>query len=241
MPLMLLVLLACDWAVSAWSKRREMGLPILATPTLIAGFILFICMGGTLLDRLLEPISRHLSNSTFLRACLPDGSGGSLCNLGGMLRLITGAEATSGQYPTNESGGSLSYTYIENRTEFDLIQRLALDSSARVLLFGTDPVPVIFHSPPAVAKHIIYPPHEIGVVYPAVDGLSPTLKSRALASLEHLRPGDVLIRGALPLYALDNEALKAIEARWTLCAQEKIETVQLFKLAVPREGACDAG
>jgi hypothetical protein len=102
-------------------------------------------------------------------------------------------------------------------------------------------VPVIFHSPPAVAKHIIYPPHAIGVVYPAVDGLSPTLKSRALASLEHLRPGDVLIRGALPLYALDNEALKAIEARWTLCAQEKIETVQLFKLAVPREGACDAG
>ena len=47
-----------------------------------------------MLDRLLEPISRHLSISTFLRAFLPDGSGGSLCSLGGMLRLITGAEAT---------------------------------------------------------------------------------------------------------------------------------------------------
>ena len=119
----------------------------------------------------------------------------------------------------DKSGGSLSYTHSENKAEFTLVQRYAGQPGRRVLLFGTDPVPVIFHSPKDVVSQIVYPPHAIGVVYPSVDGLSPTLSARAIASLDGLQAGDIVIRGNLPIYDLDQKALQVIESRSTVCAR----------------------
>jgi hypothetical protein len=157
-----------------------------------------------------------------------------------MLGLIKGTDVAKGDYPPTESGGSLSYTHSENKAEFTLAERYAREPGRRVLLFGTDPVPVIFHSPKDVASQIVYPPHAIGIVYPSVDGLSPTLSARAIATLDGLRAGDIVIRGSLPIYDLDQKALQVIEGRWTLCLREKLATVAASELMVPGEGTCDA-
>lgn len=239
LPMMLLVLLACDWAVNAWRMRRLASVPLLALPTLGAAFVLFACMGGVWADRWYEPISRDLSNSALLRVCMPAGDS-TLCSSSRMAHLIAGADVAPGAYPATEAGGSLSYTHPENEAEFELARRFALDGERRVLLFGTDPVPVIFHSSPNVASRIIYPPHSIGIVYPSVDGLSPTLSTRALTILDRLKPGDVIVRGKLPIYDLDKRALTEIEARWMLCPKDKVGTVEAFELASSTGGACNA-
>jgi hypothetical protein len=239
LPMMMLVLLACDWAVGALRARTASGLPILAAPVLAAALALFGFMGGVFADRMFEPISRDLQTATLLRVCLPGGDP-TLCSARRMLSLIKGADVAKGDYPPTESGGSLSYTHSESKTEFTLVQRYARESGRRVLLFGTDPVTVIFHSPKDVASQIVYPPHAIGIVYPSVDGLSPTLSARAIASLDGLRAGDIVIRGSLPIYDLDQKALQVIESRWTLCPREKLATVTASELMVPGQGTCDA-
>jgi hypothetical protein len=235
LPMMLLVLLACDWAVDALRARREAGLPILALPALGAGFALFVCMGTVLADRLYDPINQNSSNSMLLRACMLGGEP-TLCSIRRMMQLVAGTDIVAGTYPHTQSGGALP----ENEPAFNLTQRFAIDGSRRVLIFGNDPVPVIFHSPRNVASRIIYPPHALGITYPSVDGLSRTLRTRALASLEGLRAGDILIRGKLPIYELDKQALSLIEGRWLLCSKEKIGTVEAFELVAPGEGECNA-
>jgi hypothetical protein len=238
LPMMILVLMVCDWAVDALRTRARSGLPILAVPVLAAAFVFFATMGGVFADRMFEPISRDHQTATLLRVCLPGGDP-KLCSAGRMLGLITGADVAIGEYPATESGGSLSYTHSENKAEFTLAQRFARESGRRVLLFGTDPVPVIFHSPKEVAAQIVYPPHALGIVYPSVDGLSPTLSARAIASLDGLRAGDIVIRGSLPIYELDQKALQVIESKWTLCPRDKLATVTASELAVPGQGTCD--
>jgi hypothetical protein len=239
LPMMMLVLLACDWAVGALRMRADSGLPILAAPVLAAALALFGLMGGVFADRMSEPISRDLQTATLLRVCLPGGDP-ALCSARRMLDLIRGADVAKGDYPPTESGGSLSYTHSENKAEFELVQRFAREPGRRVLLFGTDPVPVIFHSPKDVASQIIYPPHAIGIVYPSVDGLSPILSARAIASLDGLRAGDIVVRGSLPIYDLDQKALQVIESKWTLCPREKLATVTASELMMPGQGTCDA-
>ena len=239
LPMMILALVACDWAVDALRTRANSGLPILAAPVLAAALALFGLMGGVFADRMSEPISRDLQTATLLRVCLPGGDP-TLCSARRMLGLIKGADVAKGDYPPTESGGSLSYTHSENKAEFTLVQRYAGVPGRRVLLFGTDPVPVIFHSPKDVASQIAYPPHAIGIVYPSVDGLSPTLSARAISSLDGLRAGDIVIRGSLPIYDLDQKALQVIESRWTLCSREKLATVTASELMVPGQGTCDA-
>jgi hypothetical protein len=239
LPMMILVLMACDWAVDALRTRANLGLPILAAPVLAAALAWFGLMGGVFADRMSEPISRDLQTATLLRVCLPGGEP-TLCSARRMLGLITGADVAKGDYPPTESGGSLSYTHSENEAEFTLVQRYARESGRRVLLFGTDPVPVIFHSPKDVASQIVYPPHAIGIVYPSVDGLSPALSARAIATLDGLRAGDIVIRGSLPIYDLDQKALQVIEGRWTLCLREKLATVAASELMGPGQGTCDA-
>ena len=233
MPLMLLALLTGDWAIECW-RRRQAGLPILEPLALAACFLLFAFMGGVFTDRFFEPIARTYSNATLLRGCLLRGDA-ETCDLRRLVRLVTGAGLPSGQYPTDESGGSNS----ENKASFDLIQRFAYSGAHRVLLFSTDPVPVIFYSRPEVASRIIYPPHAIGIVCPQVDGLSPTLSARALATLKQLAPGDVLIRGTQPIYDLDRRALAVIEARWKLCPLSKLATVDAMILREPGDGTCE--
>jgi hypothetical protein len=239
LPMMILVLMACDWAIDALRTRANSGLPILAAPVLAGALALFGFMGGVFVDRMFEPISRDLQTATLLRVCLPGGDP-TLCSARRMLGLIKGADVAKGDYPPTESGGSLSYTHSENKAEFTLVQRYVRESGRRVLLFGTDPVPVIFHSPKDVASQIVYPPHAIGIVYPSVDGLSPTLSARAIATLDGLRAGDIVIRGGLPIYDLDQKALQVIESRWTLCPREKLATVAASELMVPGQGTCDA-
>ena len=239
LPMMILVLTACDWAIDALATRANSGLPILAAPVLAAALALFVFMGGVFADRMFEPISRDLQTATLLRVCLPGGDP-TLCSARRMLGLIKGDDVAKGDYPPTKSGGSLSYTHSENKAEFTLVQRYARESGRRVLLFGTDPVPVIFHSPKDVVSQIVYPPHAIGIVYPSVDGLSPTLSARAIASLDGLRAGDIVIRGSLPIYDLDQKALQVIESRWTLCPREKLTTVTASELVIPGQGTCDA-
>jgi hypothetical protein len=235
-PMLLLVLLACDWALDAWLDRRRRALPVLALPALAAAFLLFAAMGGVFADRMFEPMSKDLSNATLLRGCL---AGEPACSLHKIARLLGDRDRGEDGYPTDEAGGSLSYTHAENRTEFNLIRQITAGGNQRILLFGTDPVPVIFHSAPAVAARIVYPPHAAGLVYPAVDGLSPTLSARVITTLDDLREGDVLVRGTLPIYRLDEEALAVIRSRWRLCPRQNGGTVQTWELVAIKKSGCN--
>lgn len=230
LPMMLLLLLACDWAVDAWRRRHE-ALPGLAWPTLGGALVLFAGMGAVIGDRLYDPIDQNSPNSMVFRICLPNRSS-TPCSLRRMSMLIRRADVPAGEYPRNQSGGS-GDALKESESQFKLVQRFAKEGERRMLLFGNDPVPVIFHSNDDVASRIVYPPHALGIVYPSVDGLSPTLRTRALAALDGLRAGDIAIRGKLPVYPLDKLALSLIEGRWTLCSKEKVETAEAFEL-VPK-------
>ena len=238
LPMMMILLLGCDWAVDAWRRRREETSPLLAWPALGGAIVLFAGMGAVLADRLYDPIDQNSSNSMVFRTCLPGGSR-TLCSVRRMAKLVTSADVPAGTYPRNQSGGS-GEAITESESEFKLVQRFASDGGRRVLLFGNDPVPVIFHSRSDVASQIIYPPHALGIVYPSVDGLSPTLRSRALASLEKLRAGDIVIRGKLPIYPLDKQALSLIEDRWSLCSRDKIGTAEAFELVPRSTNGCAA-
>ena len=212
-PLLLLLVLAIDWAVDSW--RRSESAPLLALPMSVLAVIILITMGGVSVDRFFRPISRDLSNSTILRACLSSHNR-EACNITRMLNLVSNADRQSWGYPVDEAGGSLSYTHPRNLAVYKLVQKYA-QQDRRIILLLTDPVPVIFYTPISDVAKIIYPPHSGGIVYPAVDGLSPTLTSRALAAIPNLRDGDILIRDDLPIYPLDEAILAQVERTWSLC------------------------
>ena len=239
LPMLLLFLLSCDWALSAWRQRRTVALPVLAPVVLVAGLVAFGYMGGALVDRFFEPISRDLPNATLLRACLFSKAGAPVCSVKRMVGLIRGNDVRQGEYPSTESGGSLTYTHLENQSSYALIRRIAHEQKGRLFLFAADPVPIIFHSSPIDASRIAYPPLALGLVYPAVDGLSPTLRARALGVLGGAKAGDVVIRGSLPLSDLDTRGLMEIEKSWMLCPIDSLETVAAYKLQAKADDVCD--
>lgn len=215
LPLLLFVVLAGDWAVAA--LRRDGAVPLLAWPVLTLAAVAFTAMGGIAADRFFRPISRDLSNSSLLRAGLALDNR-EACDPCRLFNQVTSSAGMLWTYPENETGGSLTYTHPRNRAAYDLV-RAYTAQNRRVLLFLADPVPVIFYTPAHAAAGIIYPPHRIGVAYPAVDGLAPVLAQRARATLlADLRAGDIVIRDDLPTYPLDNAVLADIKKAWALRA-----------------------
>ena len=111
----------------------------------------------------------------------------------------------------------MSYTHPENRAAFELIKTVGTDKQ-RILMFIADPVPVLFHTPKHRLARIAYPPHRVGIAYPAVDGLSATLTGRALSALELVKADDIVILGELPRAPLDERFLGKLRERWKLCS-----------------------
>jgi hypothetical protein len=237
LPLFVLALYAVDWAIANLRGRDtepDRRISILAPAVLAIGVICFPLMGGVFADKFFRPFDQHLSNSSVLRALVAISERQKIGILD-RIRALRRTTAENDAYPQNEAGGSLSYA--ENNAAFEAVRGLASDE-ARAWVFVADPVPVIFHTPKPRRGLIVYPPHSLGIAYPAVDGLSMTLFARALSAADAARPNDVVILGQLPGSRLDQTMLQRLRDNWQFCRLEWRPNVTTYRLRPRDEPSC---
>ena len=241
LPVFLIFVALVDWAVSGLFDKQGDAPPdaegTAAKVTLLIFLIAFPLMGGVFADKFFRPYSQHLSNSTALRALAPR-FGGQPISVRERLATWRSTIATD-TYPQNEAGGSLTYTYPENKGAFELIKRLHT-THPRILMFITDPVPVIFHTPQARRRVISYPPHAAGLTYPPVDGLSSNLTQRTFQALGDIRVDDVVLVGELPRARLDEKVLSHLRQAWLLCKFDSFSKVTAYKLRPKLDTSCSS-
>jgi hypothetical protein len=231
LPLFLVAIAAVDWSLCEmrnWKVTADRPVRVLPPVVLITAVICFTLLGGVFADKFFRPFSQHLSNSSVLRNWTQMPLGKTV-HVSERLRTMTRTTAANDSYPDNEAGGSLSYTHAENRAAFELIKTLSTGKQ-RILMFIADPVPVLFHTPKQRLANITYPPHQAGVAYPAVDGLSTTLTERTLSTLELLRADDIAVVGELPRPPLDEKFLEQLRRNWTLCRVMATPPVSAYRL-----------
>ena len=255
LPLLIVTIIAVDWAVT--ELRCASVPPIRAVDgfaplVLLVSSVLFPLMGGVVGDKFLRPFNQLLSNSTVLRDLIsipsnvksksvPNGFGlpfavpGRVISTTERFETMRSTLASSEAYPSNEAG--LAYSYAENHTAFDLIKNLRVEKH-KILMFVIDPVPVLFHMPPAWRDSIAYPPLNLGIMYPEVDGLSETLSKRALATLSTISVDDVVLIGQLPKSRLDETVIERLRKLWTFCQFPTALPVSAYRLRPKGDSSC---
>lgn len=240
LPLFLVAIAAVDWSISQirhWGEATNRSVPVLAPLVLTVSLVCFPLLGGVFADKFFRPFSQHLSNSSILRNWTQAPIGRNV-RVSERIKTMKRTTAANDSYPENEAGGSLSYTHAENRAAFELIRTLGTEKQ-KVLMFVADPVPVLFHTPERRLNVIAYPPHRIGIAYPAVDGLSATLSERALSVLTTLSAGNIVLVGTLQRTPLDETFLSRLRQSWTLCKIEFLAPVSAYRLHAKDGKTCD--